>query len=91
MKEKVSTSSIEDRFMRIPEVARVTGLSRSTIYNCVADGTFPIPVRLTARAIGWYESEIKGWMASRRREVSPVPGPDEWEHSTEADFNGEGQ
>lgn len=59
-----------DRFMRIPEVAHVTGLSRSTIYNCVEDGTFPAPVRLTARAIAWKESEIREWMDNRKREVA---------------------
>jgi prophage regulatory protein len=59
-----------DRFMRIPEVTHVTGLSRSTIYNCVDDGSFPAPVRLTARAIAWRESEVKQWMDERKREVA---------------------
>jgi prophage regulatory protein len=59
-----------DRFMRIPEVTHVTGLSRSTIYNCVDDGSFPAPVRLTARAIAWRESEVRQWMDERKREVA---------------------
>jgi prophage regulatory protein len=58
-----------DRFMRMPEVSRVTGLSRSTIYNCIEDGSFPVPVRLTVRAIAWRASEIKGWMDNRTPEV----------------------
>ena len=42
-----------------------TGLSRSTIYLRVAEGTFPAPVSLGARAVGWIESEISDWLASQ--------------------------
>jgi len=59
-----------DRFMRIPEVAKVTGLAKSTIRYCVEAGTFPAPVRLTARAVGWRESEIKRWMDERAEAVA---------------------
>mgnify|MGYP003151402219 FL=1 len=69
MKQKEQAAEF-DRFMRIPEVAHVTGLSRSTIYDCVSKGTFPSPVRLTPRAIAWRESEVKHWMDERKREVA---------------------
>lgn len=48
--------------LRLPTVKARTGLSRSTIYQHVADGSFPRPVSLGARAVGWVESDIDGWI-----------------------------
>jgi prophage regulatory protein len=42
-----------------------TGLSRSTIYLRVSEGTFPKPVSLGRRAVGWVESEISEWLLGR--------------------------
>ena len=50
------------RVLRLPRVQARTGLSRSTIYVRVANGSFPQPVRLGARAIGWIESEVDAWI-----------------------------
>lgn len=54
--------------LRLPTVKGRTGLSRSTIYLRASEGTFPKPVNLGARAVGWLESEIDGWLASRVEE-----------------------
>lgn len=54
--------------LRLPTVKGRTGLSRSTIYLRVSEGTFPKPVNLGARAVGWLEAEIDGWLASRVEE-----------------------
>lgn len=51
--------------LRLPVVQARTGLSRSTIYLRIADGTFPKPVSLGDRAVGWLESEIESWLSSR--------------------------
>lgn len=48
--------------LRLPAVKARTGLSRSTIYLRVAESTFPKPVSLGGRAIGWVESEIQQWL-----------------------------
>lgn len=48
--------------LRLPTVKARTGLSRSTIYLRVAEGTFPRPVSLGGRAVGWVESEIQQWL-----------------------------
>jgi hypothetical protein len=39
--------------LRLPAVKTRTGLSRSTIYLRVSQGTFPKPVSLGGRAVGW--------------------------------------
>ena len=51
--------------LRLPEVKRSTGLSRSTIYLRIAQGTFPKPVNLGRRAVGWVEAEIEEWLRQR--------------------------
>lgn len=51
--------------LRLPAVKARTGLSRSTIYLRVAEGTFPKPVSLGGRAVGWIEAEIQQWLEQR--------------------------
>ena len=53
------------RFLRLPEVMERTGLSRSTIYVRLAEGRFPRPVALGARAVGWIEAEVDEWVRER--------------------------
>jgi prophage regulatory protein len=62
-----------DSILRLPTVKARTGLSRSTIYLRVSQGTFPRPVRLGGRAVGWVEGEIQSWLAEKiaaRREAA---------------------
>jgi prophage regulatory protein len=56
-----------DQIMRRKQVLEFTGLSRSTLYNYIARGFFPAPVKLGPRAVGWRRSEIDAWLASRER------------------------
>lgn len=51
--------------LRLPEVIRRTGLSRSAIYEAIKLGRFPKPVRLTAAARAWHSTEIDAWIAAR--------------------------
>jgi prophage regulatory protein len=65
-----------ERFLRRPEVERVTGLGRSTIYDKMASGEFPKPVPLSGGAVGWIESEIADWQAQRiaeREKIASAP------------------
>ena len=56
---------VADKHLRRAAVEALTGLSRSTIYDLMAKGAFPRPVRLTAKAVAWPESVIAEWLASR--------------------------
>lgn len=51
--------------LRLPTVKTRTGLSRSTIYLRVSEGSFPAPVSLGGRAVGWIEAEVNDWLAKR--------------------------
>jgi prophage regulatory protein len=49
------------------QVEARTGLSRSSIYQKVAEGTFPKPIRLSAQSVGWLSHEIDEWIEQRIR------------------------
>lgn len=51
--------------LRRPDVERVTGLPRSSLYDLVAKGKFPAPIRLSPRAVGWLEQDIADWQKAR--------------------------
>lgn len=51
--------------LRLPTVKTRTGLARSTIYLRIAQGTFPEPIRLGGRAVGWLENEVQAWLDAR--------------------------
>ncbi|HBC20052.1 AlpA family phage regulatory protein [Alcanivorax sp. VBW004] len=53
------------RIMRLKEVMDTTGLGRSYIYKLIADGVFPKPVPLGARATGWVSDEVESWILER--------------------------
>ena len=53
---------MQDKILRLPDVKAATGLSRSTIYKRISEGTFPEPIALGARARGFLESEVDGWL-----------------------------
>ena len=48
--------------LRLSKVKERTGLSRSTIYLRLSKDTFPKPISLGGRAIGWIEAEINEWL-----------------------------
>ena len=53
------------RLLRRPDVENLTGLSRARIYEKMAQGDFPRPVKTGVRAVAWVESEIADWNRQR--------------------------
>ena len=51
--------------LRLPEVKRRTGLSRSTIYLAISQGKFPKSVNLGERSVAWSSADIDKWIADR--------------------------
>lgn len=62
MAQQLNTSNI---LIRLPRVQEIIPYSRSQIYNLIAAGEFPAPVKLGARASAWVEQEILAWAESR--------------------------
>jgi predicted DNA-binding transcriptional regulator AlpA len=52
-----------DRIVRLKTILARTGLSRSTIYRKIAEGTFPAQIRISLNGAGWRESDIDRWIA----------------------------
>ncbi len=53
------------RLIRLPDVRIKTGLSRSTIYERMADETFPSAINLGGRSVAWIEAEIDDWILAQ--------------------------
>ncbi len=62
------------RIIRRKQVEARTGLSRSSIYARLRhnpkrpgdyDPTFPKPISVGAKAVGWIESEVDAWIAAQ--------------------------
>lgn len=51
--------------LRRTQVQARTGISRSGIYQKMAEGEFPKSISLGPRAVGWLESSIDQWIQSR--------------------------
>lgn len=68
---------MQAKIIRRPDVEQITGLSRSTLYakmdpnSGYYDASFPKPIRLGKRAVGWREADIAAWCDSRG--VKPTP------------------
>ncbi len=54
-----------NRFLRLPEVKLRVGLSRSSLYLRMAQGTFVKPIRLGPNSVAWREEDIDRWMTER--------------------------
>jgi prophage regulatory protein len=60
--------------LRRTQVQARTGISRSGIYQKMADGEFPKSISLGPRAVGWLESSIDTWIQSRIALSAKVEG-----------------
>ena len=54
--------------VRWPEVYKRTGLSRTTVWRRVNDGSFPAPVRISSQLVAWRESDLDAW----ERDLQPI-------------------
>lgn len=53
------------RLIRLKEVLRICGMSRSTLYNNIKEQQFPEPIRISARSVAWLQSEVLEWIELR--------------------------
>lgn len=60
------------RVLKLKEVVARTAKAKSTVYDDVAKGIFPKPIKIGSRASGWLESEIEQWLQERINERGEV-------------------
>lgn len=53
-----------DTMLRMADVERLTGITKSTIKRMMADGRFPKPMKLGVRAIGWPAADVRTFIAT---------------------------
>ena len=68
----ITAFTVADEVWRRPKVESVTGLACSTIYEQMKKGTFPKPIKLGERAVGWRMSEVNAWLEQRIAEREGV-------------------
>ena len=61
----MSQDDDDDRLMRLDEVLRFCGLSKSRLYELQAAGLFPRSRQTGPRSVAWLRGELKGWNRSR--------------------------
>jgi prophage regulatory protein len=57
--------NFNQKLLRLTEVKASTGLSKSTIYTRISEGTFPKQISLGPRLVIWVESDIQKWIAEQ--------------------------
>jgi len=62
-------ATVSIALLRLPDVMKVTGLARSTVYKLIAERSFPVPVRITNRSVAWHANEIQAWIGERARTI----------------------
>jgi prophage regulatory protein len=55
--------SERDKILRMPDIVSLTGLSRTTIYRKIKEGTFPAQLHISDHCCGWRASAIELWIA----------------------------
>lgn len=53
---------MSERFLRVGEVRKITGLSKTELYRRIGAGLFPRQHRLSHRVSVWIESEVAAWV-----------------------------
>lgn len=64
--EQKTPEPATDTMLDIAEVARLTGLSPSTIKRKVVDGSFPHHIKISERRKGWPAGVVRTWLDERR-------------------------
>jgi prophage regulatory protein len=65
---------MSDKFLRTNEVTALACIGRSTLYELIARGDFPQPIKLSSRRVVFSETEVRGWLkqrAARRKRIVP--------------------
>jgi len=54
-----------EQLLRLPQVKSITGLSKSSIYARIAEGTFPKQIPIGPRLVVWVESDVQNWITEQ--------------------------
>lgn len=55
----------ECRFVRLPEVLRLCGTSRSRLYLAIQEEQFPKPIKIFGRTSCWFLPDVQAWIVAQ--------------------------
>ena len=53
------------RLLKLTEVCKQTGFSKSSVYRLMKNGDFPTPIKVGDRSNRWLDEEIKGYISEK--------------------------
>jgi prophage regulatory protein len=68
LSSKEKEMKTKQSIIRLGRVQEITSLGRSTLYALIAEGAFPMQVKISCRCVGWIESEVLDWISRRIEE-----------------------
>ena len=78
MTESTAQHEIQPILLRLAEVQRFLRIARTTIHTLLKqDPTFPRPVQITGKAIGWRREELEEWANNLPPARTHSPAPDQ--------------
>lgn len=66
-----SMQSNTKRFLRKPEILKITGVTPNTLWVWTNEGTFPKPYKLSSRTVGWADNEVEEWISKTMEGKNP--------------------
>jgi prophage regulatory protein len=64
----LASQTVSRVLLRLCDVCDMVGLSRSTIYSAMANGSFPKAIRVGARSVRWRSTDVGAWVAAQETE-----------------------
>jgi len=61
-RQPLHVAQLQTALLNVKTVMATTGLSRSTVNAKVRAGTFPAPIKLSARCVRWHSQAIRQWI-----------------------------
>jgi prophage regulatory protein len=71
--EQTTAHFDHDALLRLKDVCRLFGISRSTIYKRVSEESFPAPLRISERSVRWRMTDLADWSSGLNQR--PKKGP----------------
>ena len=65
--QTASSNAPAKGFIRLQDVLKRIPVGKSTIWNWVQEGKFPVPVKLSDRVTAWSVAAIEQWEAEKLR------------------------
>ena len=61
---KTKPALLEDEFIDMKFITRLTGLSEKWFYKLIQEGVFPKPIKM-GRASRWLKSDLEEWLQAK--------------------------